>query len=414
MPTSPPSPLRKRKNTLHIFSVHKIYAIPVFLSDKIIFSPRRSSGPDMPASRHPGQKSLVYAVGGSHLQRAEVAQNLKSFYGFKLFDSEARVLAALASTTPAAVIIDEILPPKGGAGLVAKVRNFKRTKFIPVVFTAQSGHGETIAEATSYDNVFLVERPFKRSTFINAISHGVNASVEAKWDGIEPTQRAALKNTLTSFNSIADLIQDGQPIPYDDVRDSCAPLVEAVRNNNFKGILAGVSEHDNYTYVHSLRVATYLSLFGHELGIKGEDLMTLSTGGLLHDVGKMHISHEVLNKPGKLTEKEFALMKSHVNCTVDFLNETSELPKGILIVAGQHHEKLDGTGYPHGIEGKKLNELARMASIIDMFSAITDRRVYKDPVPPEQALKIIANMKGRLDQKLFAVFREMLLDAATY
>ncbi|MBT5036276.1 MAG: HD domain-containing protein [Rhodospirillaceae bacterium] len=125
-----------------------------------------------------------------------------------------------------------------------------------------------------------------------------------------------------------------------------------------------------------MRVATFLSLFGNTLGIKGDDLMTLSTGGLLHDVGKMHIPHEVLNKPGKLSDEEFVIMKSHVNCSVEFLNQTSDLPKGVTIVAGQHHEKLDGTGYPHGIEGGKLNELARMASIIDIFSAITDRRVY--------------------------------------
>ncbi len=371
-------------------------------------------GSNKPLSNHHGQKSLVFVVGGSSIQKVEIAQNFKSFYNFRLFASESRFLTSLSSITPTAILIDELLPPKGGASLIAKVRKYDKTKFIPIVFTAQSQHPEIIAEATSYDNVFLVERPFTRTTFINALSSGINAGIEAKWEDIEPTQKAALKNTLSSFNSIADLIQEGQPIPYDDVQDSCAPLVEAVQNNNFKDILSGVYEHDNYTYVHSLRVATFLCLFGNVLGIKGDDLMTLSTAGLLHDVGKMQIPHEVLNKPGKLTEEEFVIMKSHVNCTVDFLKETSELPKGVLIVAGQHHEKLDGTGYPNGIEGKKLNDLGRMASIIDIFSAITDRRVYKDPVPPEQALKIMINMKGQLDQKLLSVFREMLLDAATY
>lgn len=356
---------------------------------------------------------LVYVVGGSSDLREEVAQNLISFYQFKIFESDLQLLAGLSSKTPTAIIVDEILPPKGGANLIANLRQNRNMNDVPVVFTAESDHAEIIAEATSYENVVLVERPFKRSTFVTALSHGINAGVETKWNDIEPTQQAALKNTLSSFNSIADLIQEGEPIPYGEVRNSCAPLVEAVQNNNFKDILSGVSEHDNYTYVHSLRVATFLSLFGNVLGIKGDDLMTLSTGGLLHDVGKMHIPHEVLNKPGKLTESEFAIMKSHVNCTVDFLEETSDLPKGVLIVAGQHHEKLDGTGYPYGIEGVKLNELARMASIIDIFSAITDRRVYKDPVPPEQALKIMANMKGQLDQQLLSVFREMLLDAAT-
>ena len=368
----------------------------------------------MPQSNNHEAKSLIFVVGGSPTQRGEIAQNLKSFYMFKLFDDRSQILDALSSTTPTALVVDEALPPKGGASFIAEVRNIEKSKILPIVFTANSEHSEIVAEATSYDNVFLVERPFKRSTFVTALSSSVNSRTEAKWEDIEPTQKAALKNTLSSFNSIADLIQEGEPIPYDDVRDSCSPLIEAVQNNNFKDILSGVSEHDNYTYVHSMRVATFLSLFGNTLGIKGDDLMTLSTGGLLHDVGKMHIPHEVLNKPGKLSDEEFVIMKSHVNCSVEFLNQTSDLPKGVTIVAGQHHEKLDGTGYPHGIEGGKLNELARMASIIDIFSAITDRRVYKDPVPPEQALKIMANMKGQLDQPLLSVFREMLLDAATY
>ena len=171
--------------------------------------------------------------------------------------------------------------------------------------------------------------------------------------------------------------------------------------------------HDNYSYVHSLRVATFLGLFGNVLGIKGDDLTTLTTGGLLHDIGKMSIPPEVLNKPGKLTDDEFAVMKSHVTFTIEHLEGSSDIPRGVGIIASQHHEKLDGTGYPFGLKGGELNQLARMASIIDIFSAITDRRVYKDPVPPERALEIMSNMKDQLDQPLLSVFREMLLDAAS-
>ena len=359
-----------------------------------------------------GQKSLIYVVGGTSSERQEIAHNLKVFYTFTLFDGESHLMAALSSVAPAAIIIDAILPPKGGASLIARLRNDPKTKFIPIVFTAESRYTEIRAEAASYDSVFVVERPFSRSSFRNALSSGINRGVETTWETIEPVQQAALKKTLNSFNSIADLIADGKPVPYLEVRESCAPLVEAVQNNNFKDILSGVSRHDNYTYVHSLRVATFFTMFGDTLGIKGDELLTLSAGGLLHDVGKMHIPQEVLNKPGKLTDAEFEIMKSHVGCTMDVLNETAELPKGVLIVAGQHHEKLDGTGYPHGISGANVGELTRMATIIDMFSAITDRRVYKDPVPPEQALKIMINLKGQLDQHFLAVFREMLLDAA--
>ena len=98
---------------------------------------------------------------------------------------------------------------------------------------------------------------------------------------------------------------------------------------------------------------------------------------------------------------------------MNFLAESQGLPKGVVTIAEQHHEKLDGKGYPKGLKGKELNELARMASIVDIFGALTDRRVYKDPMPPEKALGIMTEMKDELDQSLLGLFRGMLLDAAS-
>jgi putative nucleotidyltransferase with HDIG domain len=188
--------------------------------------------------------------------------------------------------------------------------------------------------------------------------------------------------------------------------------VNAVAQHDFKGILNGVKEHDNYSYAHSLRVATLLSLFGHTLGLKKEDQLVLASGGLLHDAGKISIPHEVLNKPGRLTEPEFMVMKSHVTETIKFLNNSPDMPKPVIIIAAQHHEKLDGTGYPNGLKGGELNDLARMASIVDVFSALTDRRVYKPPMEAETALGIMTEqMKSHLDQHFVSLFKSMLLDA---
>ena len=90
----------------------------------------------------------------------------------------------------------------------------------------------------------------------------------------------------------------------------------------------------------------------------------------------------------------------------------NDLPKGIITIAAQHHEKLDGSGYPHGLAGKDLNRLARIASIVDVFSALTDRRVYKPPMEAETALNLmVEQMASELDIKLLSLFRQMLLDA---
>jgi HD-GYP domain-containing protein (c-di-GMP phosphodiesterase class II) len=97
---------------------------------------------------------------------------------------------------------------------------------------------------------------------------------------------------------------------------------------------------------------------------------------------------------------------------VNYLQCCPDLPKGIVTIAAQHHEKLDGTGYPAGLSGNKLNRLARMASIVDVFSALTDRRVYKPPMEAEAALNLMVDEMGsHLDIKLLGMFRQMLLDA---
>ena len=360
------------------------------------------------------QKPLVYVIGGNDEYRGELLQSLDTMYTVKAFKNATEGQFACSVDMPVALIIDEVVQPKGGANFIALIRADQRTRLIPVVFTANKQNAEAVAEARSSGGVVVLIKPYWRSGLLKAMSQGVNLGVEADWEKIEPKQRQALKNTVTSFNNIAQLIEDGKPLPYGEVQESCAPLVDAISSDNYKDILRGVRSHDNYSYVHSLRVATFLGLFGNVLGIKGDDLTTLTTGGLLHDIGKISIPPGVLNKPGKLTDEEFSVMKSHVTFSVNHLDHSVDIPRGVLIIASQHHEKLDGSGYPHGLEGKELNQLARMASIIDIFGAITDRRVYKDPVPPERALEIMSNMTNQLDQALLAVFREMLLDAGTY
>ena len=105
-------------------------------------------------------------------------------------------------------------------------------------------------------------------------------------------------------------------------------------------------------------------------------------------------------------------MRSHVGRTIDYLQNRSDVAKGVVTIAAQHHEKLDGSGYPRGLKGGQLNDLARMAAIVDVFAAMTDRRTYKAPVAAETALATMSETMGaELDTRLLGMFREMLLDA---
>ncbi len=359
-------------------------------------------------------RNLLYAISYSDQYLMQIEQAAHSFYQTRIFKDPSELLDLLHQQVPSALVVDAKLEGMSGIALISKVRAFLNSDKLSIVYTMQGDRVDQMNAANGFPGVKTLEKPYRRTELMHAISSQVNSGIEAEWENIEPVQQTALKNTLASFNSIADMISEGEPVVYENVAANCEHLVQAVQNQNYKDMLKGIRGHDNYSYVHSMRVATLLSLFGAAIGIKGDEHMILTAGGLLHDVGKMAIPHEVLNKAGKLDDAEFVVMKSHVTHTVEFLELTQTLPKGVMIIAGQHHEKLDGSGYPDGLKGKELNQLGRMAAIIDVFSALTDRRVYKPPMEPEKAFSIMSKMEGHLDQPLMLIFKEMLLDAGDF
>jgi putative nucleotidyltransferase with HDIG domain len=114
----------------------------------------------------------------------------------------------------------------------------------------------------------------------------------------------------------------------------------------------------------------------HEAGI----------GGMLHDIGKMRVPDHILNKPGKLTDPEFEIMKSHVALGLETLRQTEGISRTVVQVAGEHHERFEGSGYPERIQGKEISELGRMAAIVDVYDALTSNRVYHKGMEPPAAL----------------------------
>ena len=358
------------------------------------------------------RRTLVCVVDANPKFRGDVAQALKSFYDIAEYSEQGSALEAIAFNPPAAVILDENVFPRGGLPLLREICCVPDLDRVPIVCTATHDRSVFLADAIGLGVRTTLVKPFRRSVLLAAISKEINGKIERSWVRIEPTQRAALQRTTQIFNSIADLIDNGEALPYQKVQEACQPLIDAIRNGNYQDMLNGVRDHDNYTYVHSLRVAIFLSVFGQAIGVRGNDLLTLASGGLMHDVGKMSVPYGILNNPGRLSDEEMEIMRSHVTSTASFLSNSPGLPRGVKTIAEQHHEKLDGTGYPLGLKGKELNELARMASIVDIYGALTDRRAYKEAMEPAHALQIMAQLKGQLDQHLLKVFREVLLDSA--
>ena len=170
-----------------------------------------------------------------------------------------------------------------------------------------------------------------------------------------------------------------------------------------------VTSHDYYTYTHSVNVSTYALAFGEYLNLSEENLKLLGMAGVMHDLGKRKIPSEIINKDGKLTDDEFNIMKSHPTFGVEILNELGETNQLLLDIVEQHHEKLDGSGYPKGLQEKHIHIFAQIMSIADIFDALTTKRSYKDAMKSFEAFNIMHNhMKRELNPKLLRKFMEFM------
>lgn len=174
--------------------------------------------------------------------------------------------------------------------------------------------------------------------------------------------------------------------------EQCEPMIDNIMDSMFRMPsallpLAQMKSVDEYTFQHSVSVAALAVAFGRVLELPRNEIKELSLGGLLHDVGKATIPGRILNKPGKLDETEFAIMKGHALNTAELLKGTKGIGEITLNAAAQHHERFDGTGYPQGLKGEQISPHGQMLAIIDVYDAITSIRVYHKGMPPTEALR---------------------------
>lgn len=189
---------------------------------------------------------------------------------------------------------------------------------------------------------------------------------------------------------VLDDVREGKEIELEKVDDAVQEMVDSIiRNKHALTSLGRVKDKDHYTYMHSVNVAILMISFCRTMKMSRDDIATYGSGALLHDVGKMKVSQDILNKPDKLTEAEFEEMKSHVVHSGTILKETEGVTQKVIDVATQHHERFDGTGYPRGLKEKEITPGGQMSSIVDVYDAITSDRCYHDGLEPMEALKKI-------------------------
>lgn len=192
----------------------------------------------------------------------------------------------------------------------------------------------------------------------------------------------------------------------EEISETTQKLINSLSSN--KDILVNIADikmYDDYTYHHSLSVAIMAIAIGLELGFNNFMLNELGTAGLMHDIGKVSVPVEIITKPGRLTPDEFEIVKMHPVYAAQHLKERNIVSDNIYKGIIQHHEKIDGSGYPYHLKGKEIHPYARILAVADVYDALTSNRPYRVPNPPNEAIEyIMAGMGTQFDENILRAF----------
>jgi HD-GYP domain-containing protein (c-di-GMP phosphodiesterase class II) len=246
-------------------------------------------------------------------------------------------------------------------------------------------------------------------------------------DIIKPELRqkviVTLKNALEEFQNYSKYINNvGSNKQYikvvekrneyiSQVKELAEEMIEQILSKKQVMIeLVDIKSMDNYTYQHSVNVAVLSVVLGIHLQLNRGELYELTIGAILHDTGKMFIPTEIIKKPGKLTDEEYEIVKEHSLRGYEHLKKSPEISGLSRIIAKQHHEKVNGNGYPNSLVGDEINKLSKIVAITDVYDALTSDRPYRLAMSPNDALEYIMGGSGsEFDYKMVKVFAKTIV-----
>lgn len=226
----------------------------------------------------------------------------------------------------------------------------------------------------------------------------LDKAVEVHRDGLERTTR------------VLQAIREGKPFSVSEIKKAAEDMVGSiVRSPDALVSLSQLKDYDNYTYIHSVNVAVLTISVAYQQQYSVEKLVEIGMGGLLHDIGKMKVPEYILNKPGKLTDSEFALIKRHPELGIESILEQREISDITRKVVLQHHERYNGRGYPFGIKGERIHEVGLISAVADVYDALTSDRIYKAAWTPQKALATIFSQRDKdYSSKIVEIFTKIM------
>lgn len=217
-------------------------------------------------------------------------------------------------------------------------------------------------------------------------------------------------NVYVIRDDFNDVVTKNTPIEADKLLAKTASIFSKAEGTNIFDMLHSMREYDDSTYVHSLNVSLICCVLAKWLNFSKEDSDILVLAGMLHDLGKLTIPDSIIKKPGKLTEEEYAIIKTHSKKGYEIL-KNQNLPQEVKYAALMHHERCDGSGYPYGLSYHKIDRFARLISIADVYDAMTSARVYRGPLSPFSVVDVFEK-EGlqKYDPEYILVFLEHIVN----
>ena len=307
------------------------------------------------------------------------------------------------------VIVDLLNFTDNDLETVAIWRNSSAGAQASVVFIVDDATRPRLIKLGLNRNASLIKRPLDLARLPSLVRHLKDhagsreglAGAAAHY-ARAPEHAEALRASDGILDDIFGMPEAGAPLAVKDIASRTDVLIGSLGESGLAGWVDAVRLHHSLTYQHCLLVTGTLLAFGHHLEMGASDLQRLALGGLMHDIGKADIPLSILDKPARLTDEEQALMRTHPEAGVERLKRVKGATSEMRIFARDHHEYLDGSGYPNGLMAENISDPVRLLTIADIFAALIERRSYKPEMKPERALQIMLGMEGKLDKQILA------------
>lgn len=334
-------------------------------------------------------KPLVMLVDDDEINKKAVTGMLQEHYRMIGAASGKQALELLKTETPDLILLDVHMKGMSGHEVIRTLKGNPAYADIPVVFLTSDEDESTEIQGFSEGATDFIRKPLRKRVAIQRIDRILELAYLQK----------NLRQEVERQTEVAERRRKS-------VERLVIQMVQALANT--------IDAKDSYTNGHSTRVAKYSAMIAAHMGYTGEKLELVRYTALLHDIGKIGIPEEIINKPSKLTDEEYQVIKTHPVIGSNILKEITEIPD-IAIGARWHHERYDGKGYPDGLKGTGIPEIARIIGVADAYDAMTSRRSYRGIIPQETVMGELERGKGsQFDPEIAEIMLGLIREDTAY